>query len=577
MTEDRAYAVGMVGLSVFDISNGVLDLVAEVGIPGYPLDLWMTEDLAFVAGTGGLASVTVQKGAEPELLGVLSGFDGTARAVAVVDSVAYVSTYVSPGIYNLEIVDVGEPENLVHVGTLPQPHLVTDIGTGPAGLYFARHPDIQIVDVSNPTLPSVIGSTTLGGDSASVEVGDTYAYLARGGSGLGVVDVSAPTTPQTTSSNSAGGYLHDIASLSSGILGAGYELSQFVISEAGESEFVGSSSLPGPSYAIDAVDYSAVAGGAYGVALLNLPTIDKLAIESIDYQPDQVTDMKRVGSLLFVADNWTGLYVVDPQQLPGSRILGHWYVSGGATTVAVAKEHAYLGREYESVLEIIDLQDVLDPKLAGELETDMPIRRLFVFDNRLVALYRDSGQIDMFDIENPGIPVPVAQATIQNAEYPEEEACLVDAVMHGEYLLVAGEGSVCTVKMGPDLEFGEVECSAVPDAYCISDISAEQGVFVVADPCVGLHFGKIGEGGEIEFLEFVFVEACCDSVQISGNTVFVGGMDAMGIWELTEGVLEPNTWIDFELSQYVTGIIVAERAFISTGNGVLVLKGGDCR
>lgn len=66
---------------------------------------------------------------------------------------------------------------------------------------------LRIVDVSNPSSPSVVGTDALGAgvDPVSVSVQGRYAYLAESGAGkLDVIDVSNPASPASVGSVSIG-------------------------------------------------------------------------------------------------------------------------------------------------------------------------------------------------------------------------------------------------------------------------------------------------------------------------------------------------------------------------------------
>ena len=55
---------------------------------------------------------------------------------------------------------------------------------------------LQVVDVSTPASPQIIGSVATPGQALSVAVVGTTAYVADGHIGLQVIDVSTPASPQ---------------------------------------------------------------------------------------------------------------------------------------------------------------------------------------------------------------------------------------------------------------------------------------------------------------------------------------------------------------------------------------------
>ena len=61
------------------------------------------------------------------------------------------------------------------------------VADGPSGL--------QVIDISNPGAPAVIGSVDTPGDARGVAVAGSYAYVADGAAGLQLVDISDPAHP----------------------------------------------------------------------------------------------------------------------------------------------------------------------------------------------------------------------------------------------------------------------------------------------------------------------------------------------------------------------------------------------
>ena len=54
---------------------------------------------------------------------------------------------------------------------------------------------LQVIDISTPTAPVIVGSVDTPGYAVGVSVANGYAYVAAGRSGLQVIDISTPTAP----------------------------------------------------------------------------------------------------------------------------------------------------------------------------------------------------------------------------------------------------------------------------------------------------------------------------------------------------------------------------------------------
>lgn len=55
---------------------------------------------------------------------------------------------------------------------------------------------LRVIDITDPTLPQIIGSVSLPTGCVGVRVAGTYAYVANWRSGLRVVDVAVPDDPR---------------------------------------------------------------------------------------------------------------------------------------------------------------------------------------------------------------------------------------------------------------------------------------------------------------------------------------------------------------------------------------------
>ena len=122
----------------------------------------------------------------------------SSRSVFVSGKYAYVASDLSPG--GLQIVDVTNPQAPVIVGTY------TQTTVGPFDVYVAGRyaylanttaASFTIVDVSNPSAPVAVGSSTrAGSDFRSVFVSGRYAYLVDTNLNLlWIFDISNPTLP----------------------------------------------------------------------------------------------------------------------------------------------------------------------------------------------------------------------------------------------------------------------------------------------------------------------------------------------------------------------------------------------
>ncbi len=114
------------------------------------------------------------------------------------DDYAYIAD-----IYNLEIVDISDPENPVEVGQFFDnfDYPIYDVVVKDdyayileVDMFVATY--LKIIDVSDPTNPIELGNVSYNGPIEGLCVSDDYAYVGLGVDGFGVVDIFYPEYPQ---------------------------------------------------------------------------------------------------------------------------------------------------------------------------------------------------------------------------------------------------------------------------------------------------------------------------------------------------------------------------------------------
>lgn len=134
-----------------------------------------------------LPTVTPAALAGVELVGYLG--DNQAQAVSVSGNYAYVSLGLE-----LTILDISDPHQPKRQAELVLSAEAVDIAVAGSILYAATVADgLQIIDVSDPATPVVIGVDSADAFVNGVQVAGATAYVS--GTGLRLLDVSTPETP----------------------------------------------------------------------------------------------------------------------------------------------------------------------------------------------------------------------------------------------------------------------------------------------------------------------------------------------------------------------------------------------
>jgi prepilin-type N-terminal cleavage/methylation domain-containing protein len=145
----------------------------------------------------------------------LSG-TGNANDVHVVGDYAYVARSGSP---DLSVINISDPYNIVLEGTIDLPGNPLDVHVVGNYAYLAsanNNQELQVVDISNPSSPSQVGSLGLSGNANAFTikaVGSTV-YVGRDSSGqpeLYVISVSNPAAPSIVGTLEVGADVNNIA------------------------------------------------------------------------------------------------------------------------------------------------------------------------------------------------------------------------------------------------------------------------------------------------------------------------------------------------------------------------------
>jgi hypothetical protein len=165
---------------------------------------------------------------------------------------------------------------------------------------------LQVVDISNPLSPHIIGSVDTPDWAKGIYVSGDYAYVADGDSGLQVIDISNPSNPS----------------------------------------IIGSVDTPGHAYdAFISGSYAYIADYLNGLQVIDISDpLNPKIIGSID-TPDHAYSVYVSGNYAYVADFSSGLQVIDISNPSSPVIIGSVDTPGIAMGVYVSGSYAYVADE----------------------------------------------------------------------------------------------------------------------------------------------------------------------------------------------------------------------------------------
>lgn len=161
-------------------------IVASVELPGRASGVAVSDSRAFVAGWERnnyhtiLRAIDISDPMSPQPMGVVSAGCCYARHLAVSGDFAYIPAA------RFHVIDVSDPWNLRVAGSVGG-GFVSDAALLGANAYVPKDECLELIDVSNPAAPALVGSTVAGG--VGVAISGSLAYVAAAGSGLQVAPI----------------------------------------------------------------------------------------------------------------------------------------------------------------------------------------------------------------------------------------------------------------------------------------------------------------------------------------------------------------------------------------------------
>jgi parallel beta-helix repeat protein len=134
--------------------------------------------------------------------------------VAVSGTLAYLASSFA----GLEVVDVSDPVSPTLIGAYNSGEsFAQDVAVSGNKVYIADYSGLRIVNVSDPTNPTELGFCDTPGVAEEVVVSGTLAYVADGDRGVSIVDVSNPFSPTLAGAFNTPGYAQEVAVMGSRI------------------------------------------------------------------------------------------------------------------------------------------------------------------------------------------------------------------------------------------------------------------------------------------------------------------------------------------------------------------------
>ncbi len=317
VVDTLAYVADGYGLKIINVSDPANpSLLGETYTSVFAHSLFLEDGYAYIGGNlfDGVAIVDIANPASPSLVGTSQTTSWVENAF-VRDTIVFVST----GSSNLKIFNFASPATPEFLSTYApsQCWAVYDAFVIDTLVYVATYCDLEIVDVSDPTLPEFVGSTSIY-YYGEVFVQDTLAYLFDSYSSpvLQIVNVGNPSSPWVVGSwPSPGTYTHDVCVRDTMAYVAAYDSGLQIVNVADPANpfLMGAYTTGDYAYSVFVRDTLAFLGESSGLGLVILDVSDPTnptLVGQADFYSHPL-DIYVVDDLAYIADASLGLQVVD--------------------------------------------------------------------------------------------------------------------------------------------------------------------------------------------------------------------------------------------------------------------------
>jgi hypothetical protein len=347
-------------------------LVVDISDPAKPavLDMYETNaasvfftpfgEYGFIgAGTSGVQVVRI---AEPVLPPVPAGhvnMSGRSLNVKVHGDYAYLGVYL--GNQGIQVIDISDPTNLVHVGSCSTPDGVPDIHIEGDYAYAPSGVGLSVFDISNPISPIHVGTCNTPNSAYGLDVAGDYVFIADN-PGFQVIDISDPVHPVLAGGCSTSGSNHEVLVAGNYAYVSGFAAGLEVIDISNPISPIYLGSFPSGD-AIDlaiAGDYAYMATSDAGLQVYDISNPLSPTIVGVYDPGDRVVEVAISGDYAYLACWFAGFHVVDISNPANPVVVGVFSTPDVAHGVDVAGDYVYLADNNYGMYAIQVFQRTLD-------------------------------------------------------------------------------------------------------------------------------------------------------------------------------------------------------------------------
>ncbi len=294
-------------------------------------------------------------------------FDWIASQVGSYDTKSYVHdvaisdpyAYVAARAEGLLVLDISDPTSPSLVGQAHTSGLAVRVALAPPYAYLANDTGLLVVSIDDPTQPQQLTqvSTT---KAESVALEGNHAYLADGSGGLRVFDLQHPEVPELIATFGLSGYAKDIA-VSGGIAyvacgPVGVNIVDVRIPESPQllGTFISGGVVSG--VAVLGI-YAYLTDQTQGLRIVNVQDPANPLLVGTLATSSFAQNVKIIGKYAFIASFESGLVIADVSDPEHPRTVAGYDSNGQTDLVTIAGCHVYLADGYEG-MKVVDISGI---------------------------------------------------------------------------------------------------------------------------------------------------------------------------------------------------------------------------
>ncbi|MEE9553646.1 MAG: hypothetical protein V3W18_05055 [candidate division Zixibacteria bacterium] len=384
--------------------------------------LTVSGDYAYGGYLNGLIVFDISDPGNPTDVGRLyyhTTFEDDLFDIALYGDYAYVIGF---GYNILSIVDVSDPTS---------PSLVRDIelSDSPLGIFVQGNyfylvkegagQNLQILNITDPIDPVFVGGANTPGTPYDIFISGDYAYLAARENGLEVFDISDPTNPTYWGGCDTGDW-NTMTVFVSGNYAYLIAVDLYIVDVSIPSNPVVVSVLDDlfqPRAVFVSGDYAYLSDGGRGLTILNIS--DPANPVKIGEYRNGINGNSIIvdGNYAYLSDDHDGIFIIDVSNLELPVEAGRYVTANYLRTVSVSGNHAYVS-DVGVGLHIVDITEPSDPVLTAtylsDIEGNDGVGDVFISGNYAYIIVRYPSRLEIVDISDPQDPIYTGSCNIDD-------------------------------------------------------------------------------------------------------------------------------------------------------------------